>query len=155
MPDFGFYWKNFAKDSDWPCARYFSGAERVVGKISRQDHVWLFASGDTCGMSEGNSGYLVQVFVVGSVGPNPGDNPEYRVETFPQSIDADPNRCVAVDPPLLVDEIVRGTQGDRHLHIGRVRQKPWRLSEDMVGKLRQLLNNERRDQFVHVFTAKD
>ncbi len=142
MADFGIYWKNFAKEGeqgDWPCLGWFTNSERLARQIQAGDRLWLFTTGDACDMPESKMGYLVQLFVVESVAGNPGSNHEYPPTDFAFFIRGSKAGCIKVDPPLLVDTIIREPGTNTDLSIGKVRQSPWKMKEEMASALRSLL----------------
>jgi len=138
MANLAVYWRNFDKESsrgDWPCTRWFSNRERLVSKLANGDRLWLFTSGDKAGRSEINSGYLVEVFVVDRVSENAEGASNYAPEEFGYVIHGDALRCEKVDPPLLIDEIIRPAGHEVSEPIGRLRQGPWRLTDADVTEL--------------------
>ena len=146
MADFGIYWKNFARESasgDWPCTRWFTNSERLVRQLAPGDRLWLIATGRACGMAESQMGYLVELFVVRRVEANPGSNPDYPRADVAYAISGDDTSCLRVDPPLLVDPLIRGEESGPGVSIGMVRQGPWRLKVEMAAQLLEHVQRER------------
>jgi hypothetical protein len=154
MPDFGIYWKNFAKESkqgDWPCSHWFTNSERLRKAVSG-DHFWLFTSGDTCDMTESKMGYLVEIFTVQDTISNSGNNSDYPSQDFGYVVNGDCTRCLEVEPPLLVDPIIREKETGPEIPIGRVRQGPWKMKEEMASNLKDFIRNERAGIFEKIFS---
>jgi hypothetical protein len=148
MANFGVYWKNFTKDrnrQDWPCERWFTNSERLLRRLAAGDRLWLVASGESCQIAGSKQGYLVEVLVVHKVVSNRDGDPEYPVQDFAFTIVGEPGRCPAIDPPLLVDELMRPEGQDAGIPIGTLRQAPWKLPDAVVAQLEERLRSEKAD----------
>jgi hypothetical protein len=145
MADFGIYWKNFARErrqGDWPCTRWFTNSD-PLGRAAPGDRLWLITSGERCGMAEGSLGYLVEVLVVRSVANNTESDSDYPPADYAFAVHGDPARCLVVDPPLLIDRLIRRASSNPELPIGTVHQGPWRLKGEVVATLLDQLQQER------------
>jgi hypothetical protein len=141
------YWRNFPKErkTNYPCLEWFTNSERLVRYLHSGDRLWMIASGASCGLKESKLGYLVELFYVRAAGPNPGTNPAYLPGDFLFSIRSDATSCVAIDPPLLVDQFLRGETTSKDLAIGTVRQGASRLRKQAASALRAHLLAQRPD----------
>ena len=146
MADYGVFWKEFvreSKDGRWPCAGWRTSAARL-GNSSRGDRLWMFTSGDRCGGGRDTSGYLVQVLVVwGIEHVDPDEGYLYLV------IGAE-DRCLAVKPPLLVDDLVRPSGRPPDAPIGTFLQGPRLLRGDLVDALEARLRAQRPEVWRHL-----
>ncbi|MBY0524186.1 MAG: hypothetical protein K2R98_12350 [Gemmataceae bacterium] len=152
MADFAIYWKNFARESkaaDWPCTRWFTNADRL-GKRAVGDRLWLFTAGDKCDMAEAKAGYLVEVFRVKCVQENQVIDPDYPSHEFRYVIQGDETRCVKIDPPLLVDDIIRAEGQDPAVAIGTFLQSPRKLDDDNRNRLLDRLRAQRPELLAEV-----
>lgn len=147
MADFAIYWKNYVKDcknsDNSMLTEWFTNADRVIKTIQPNDRIWFFTSGDACGMSDTRKAYLVEVFIVLGTGPNPGQDGDYPPGDFHYAIQGDPNRCLVVNPPLLIDNLIRPGGDNDESHIGQVRQSPVKLKSDVAFQLETFLRNNR------------
>ncbi len=139
MADFRVFWRDFVRETRlgiWPCLGWRTNAERL-GSSSPGDRVWIFTDGARCQMENDNAGYLVEILTVARVVDEGSDEGRrYLVE-------GKPKRCLMVDPPLLVDEIVRPPERDRSVPIGTFLQGARCLSEDKLDQLMRLIRHER------------
>src|SRR5262245_30494232 len=89
-------------------------------------------------MEQANAGYLVEILTVDRVedGDPEEDSRRYVVE-------GQPERCLAVVPPLLVDAILRPPGRGRDEPIGAFLQGAQSLPTDKVDRLVRLLRSER------------
>ena len=58
-------------------------------------------------------------------------------------IDGDEDRCILVEPPLLVDDIFRPVGCSSEMHVGQARQTPFQLTADQGSQLLTLLQKQR------------
>lgn len=141
MADFRVFWRDFVRESRlgiWPCTGWRTNAERLAN-CSEGDRVWIFTDGARCEMEKDKAGYLVEILTVESVAyADPNEERRYLVE-------GEPERCFVVDPPLLVDDIVRPPGRGSSVPIGTFLQGAQCLSADKVGRLVRLLRSERPD----------
>jgi hypothetical protein len=139
MTDWGIYWKFFVED-EGACTGWNTNSQRLKDIVSLGDWIWLFACGRSCARLCGEEyepqlGYLAEIFVVKRIGNAPDGNRKFR-------IDADEERCFLIEPPLLVDELIRPRGRARSDPIGELRQTPWNLKE-IVEQLKSSLRQER------------
>ncbi len=146
MADYGFYWKNFAKDAkrgDWPVKAWYSNDDQLAKRMEAGDRIWLFTSGDACGQTEAKAGYLAEILFIQKVIKNPGEDREYPTGQFHYLIIAEPERAYKIDPPLLADALIRPEGHGKDEPIGRLMQKPRKLQDAARVKLQELLKAER------------
>jgi hypothetical protein len=152
MADFAIYWKNLAKDCerygygpDKPLFDWRTNSERLFRQLGRGGRLWFIASGTTCGAAESTSAYLVNAYRVDRVETNTGDDPIYPPDEFRYTVWADRATCRWMDPPLLIDALLRpaGRKADRH--IGNSLQAPRRLGDEALANLQQLLRVSGRE----------
>jgi hypothetical protein len=154
MADFCIYWRNFAKDCDAygfgrskPLFDWRTSSTSLYDAVRSGDWLWFFACGEACGAPERTAGYLVELFSVREREPNRGDDTPYNPEDFRYTIWADKALCFWVEPPLLVDAIIRPGGQPTSRHIGNLLQGPRRLKEEMVVRLEKVLRHERSTLF--------
>jgi hypothetical protein len=155
MTDFGVYWPFFSKkDEPWPVNGWRIGAGSRLADLEARDRLWLFTSGTKCKKKLGgdgfasdvvgeNAAFLAQILTVKNIEPN-------REGGFDLLVNADIQRSPKVFPPLLVDHLVRPEGADATVPIGRFRQAAWRLRENTVDLLKELLRLQRIEAFAAV-----
>jgi hypothetical protein len=102
--------------------------------------LWLFTGGKLCREpSDGieHLGYLVQVFVVDRLSRLTGD------ERFAWKVHGEPERCVAVRPPLNVDDLIRPHGAEPGTPIGYLWQGARKLGGETVNALLGRVAKER------------
>ena len=147
MADYGIYWKNFARESnqgDWPCTRWWTNSDRL-GRCANGGRLWLFTSGVKCGMADEKAAYLVELFTVDEVETDRGGDSGYPAEEFRFLIRGREARCVAVHPPLSVDDVLRPPEYPVTLPVGTILQSPRKLREDVLLRLVERPRSERPD----------
>jgi hypothetical protein len=148
MADFCFYWKHFARENkrgDWPAKAWYSNDDRLAKQIAPGDRVWLLTSGEACGQPELKAAYLVEVFAVQKAIRNTGEDKEYPTNEFHFLLVAEPDKVVKIDPPLLVDAIVRSAETGKDEPIGRYLQKPRKVPVEWLPLLEAELKTQRPD----------
>lgn len=151
MTDFGVYWPFFSKRNEpWPLDGWRLGSGSRLADVERGDRLWLFTSGKKCKMklkdrfvcdpAAENAGFLTQVLTVESIAPD-------RQGGFDLDISADMRHSPQVDPPLLIDHLVRPEGADGNISIGRFRQAAWKLPANTVDLLKELLRRERKSAY--------
>jgi len=84
MSDVLVYWgdykKNPAEASGGTC-RWHSNA-RMFAELHAGDRLWMVTSGKNLGCEAEQAGFLVAVWQVREVTPNPGDDPAYPSERY-------------------------------------------------------------------------
>lgn len=144
MNDYGIYWKNFAKESrqeDWPCTFWMTNSDRLA-HCEGGDRLWLFTSGAKCDQISEKAGYLVEILTVESVSDNRGGDSEYPPDDFRFKILGDKARCLAISPPLFVDDLLREEGQDSQRGIGTFLQSPRRLRPEILTALIERLRAE-------------
>jgi hypothetical protein len=161
MRDYCIYCKNFANDCDRygydsskPLFDWRSDSTRLYDAVRPGDWFWFFTNGTACGMPEGTAGYLVNLFAVKSKERNRGDDEPYAPPDFRSTIWAEPSQCFWVDPPLLVDAIIRPAGHAASRHIGNLLQGPRAMGEDTVSRLNRALQRERVVLYTTVAEAR-
>lgn len=146
MADFAIYWQRYRKESGssgLPVIGWLTSRESLVNRLSRGDRVWLFIGGDACGKTkQKHRAYLAQLLVVDEWGDFGEYDPDFNRSPRFQIV-GDENRCVLVDPPLLVDQIFRPAGSDPDLHIGQARQTPFMLDGIQEAQLLAQLRAQR------------
>src|SRR5947208_1004567 len=122
MTDWQIYWADFEfqvrdgwppddpteKPSDW----WRTSNSRLVDNFREADRLWLFTSGKSCGYSNEPDVYQTfwtQVLRVAKCDDNPDyDNPYSDTCRWKYRVWALDEGCLAIFPPLLVDDIVFG-----------------------------------------------
>jgi hypothetical protein len=154
MADYCFYWRHFARErkrGDWPAKAWYSNDDQLAKRIAAGDRVWLLSSGEACGQAELKSAYLVEVFAVQKAIRNAGEDKEYPTNEFHYLLVAQPEAVHKIDPPLLVDAIVRGENQPKEEPIGRFLQKPRKMPEEWLAKLQAELTEKRPEAAKLIF----
>jgi hypothetical protein len=96
---------------------------------------------------EDNLGYLVEIFTLEKLVPEPseGDQKNFEQKAYGSSI--------AVNPPSLIDRIVRPHE-NTNISIGQVRQAQWQMSPEAAALLRNQLCRERLNLAEKLFGKK-
>lgn len=110
---------------------------RVFADLLPGDRLWVITSGKSLGREDESAGYLVAMWPVLKVIPNPGDDPEYPARKFGHRILTNQIEAIQLDQPVCVDHIVRGEGFDKEISVGRFLRGPRRLTDE---KVRQLLS---------------
>ena len=145
MADFAVYWPDYLDESGdhgEPAVGWWFSRESIVKRLQNGDRFWLFVAGDAvAGSTEPNRAYLAQLMGVSGWCDNPDHDP-----TAPGSprfeVTGDESRCVLVEPPLLIDHLLRKSADDLR-HIGMLRQTPAELTSERVADLLELVCTER------------
>jgi hypothetical protein len=145
MDDYAVYWPYYPQESGRdgkPVVRWRFNRESLVHRLRPGDRFWLFVGGDVVDHPEApGQAYLAQLLVVKSWRNDreyqPGVSGSPRFEVL-----GDENRCILVEPPLLVDQLFRQSARDTR-HIGMLRQTPFELDWQLTEELLKLLKAER------------
>jgi hypothetical protein len=155
MVDFGVYWPFFSKrDEDWPVDGWRIGRGSRLADLSAGDRLWLFTSGKKCKKKIEGEGfaddaiaeaaaYLTQILTVKDIEPD-------SVGQFDLLINANSKCSPKVCPPLLIDHLVRPEGADATVSIGKFRQAPWKLRENTVDLLKELLRQKAGQVFAAI-----
>jgi hypothetical protein len=146
MADYGVYWKNFARERKrqvGACTRWFTNSH-LGRRAAPGDRLWLIANGNVCGLPGAQMGYLVQVLTVRTVERNDGRDAGYPSGDFATIIEGEPARCVPIEPPILIDHLVREEGQAPEMPFGTLHQNPWKLKDNVAARLIDHLRQERR-----------
>ena len=138
VADILLYWRDYKKNQagSGGMFRWHSGARMFAG-LHAGDRLWLVTSGKNLGNGEApQAGFLVGVWQVREVAPNPGDDPAYPANRYRHRVVAEKSASILFDEPVLVDHIVRPGGRDRAAPIGKFLQGPRRLSDEKVRLLK-------------------
>ena len=162
MRDFRIYWKNYAVDCNnfgfgiaRPLIDWRTSATRFFEAVQPGDWLWFFTSGQACDMPATTAGYLVHLFCVERKEPNKGDDTHYPTEEFRYAIWAATDRCFWLDPPLLVDAIIRPGEHPADRHIGQLIQGPQAMKDAAVAMLEKALQRDRSELFARLSAIRD
>jgi hypothetical protein len=152
MTHFGVLWPFFSKVSEpWPVNGWCLGNRSPLADVEKGDLLWLFTSGKKCKKKleapnragiQDSLGYLTQILEVDTIRPGGWLGLE---------IGATQRGVWKIDPPLLIDDVVRPPGWDSTAPIGRLRQCPWKLKGDAVDALHVALRSYHRPTCVAVF----
>ena len=153
--DFGVYWAYFKRDTkdEWPVTTWLTNSS-LLSKAEAGDRLWLFTSGANAGMSEEQAGYLVEIFTVAEVQGGAYES-DYPVPQFGHRLIADRSRTVAVDPPILVDDLFRSPQHEVTLSAGNFLQAPRKLKQELLVSLVQRVRDQPHDRYQAVWGADE
>jgi hypothetical protein len=148
MVNWGVYWAFFKREREsWPVTSWLVGSGSRLAHIEPGDRLWLVTSGQLATMDQETFGYLVEVFEVDAV-------EDINDERFKFKIVGKVARCIAIDPPLLVDSVVRPEGADTERSIGTFRQGPWKLSAEATERLVALLQQHHPAGHATLFNSK-
>ena len=109
---------------------------RVIAQLLPGDRLWVVTSGKQLGRKDESAGYLVAVWPVAQVVPNPGDDPAYPSRKYQHRILVSEAEAIQLDEPVCVDHLIRGEGYDNQIPIGRFLRGPRRLTDEKVRQLR-------------------
>ena len=137
MADVLIYSKDFAMHSDGlGQPRYWHSSAPVFGEVRVGDRLWVITSGKSIGREPEYAGFLVAVWQVQAVVKNPGDDPAYPARKFGRRVIASDVDSIEFSEPVHVDDLIRPSDGDRHVSIGRFLRMPRRLNDEMLRRFR-------------------
>src|SRR5262249_43054313 len=110
---------------------------RVFGKLLPGDLLWFVTSGKNLHHEPKQAGFLVAIWRVEEVLPNPGGNPAYPKKAYRWRVVAHQAASLDLSEPGLVAHILRPEGRDADLSIGRFLQGPRKLKESAVRRLRE------------------
>lgn len=126
---------------------------RLANAIA-DDALWLFTSGRKCKSKLNDSelpaivgdelAYLAEVFTVKQVIQD-------KVGEYDLCVRGLPKRCLRVNPPLLIDDIVRPGGHESDEPIGSLRQGAWRLKDEMADQLCRRLQRDAPSLYTSMF----
>lgn len=137
MSNYGVYWAYFKREREnWPVTSWLVGSGSRLAHVEPGDRLWLMTSGQLAQMDQDNLGFLVEVLEVQAV-------EDINEEKFKFRIVGTASRCIAIDPPMLVDGVVRPDGADAERSIGTFWQAPWKLTLEAANELLSLLQQHR------------
>ena len=140
MIDILIYWRdykqNWVYEEIGERAWYWHSNAKLVGELLSGDRVWLVTSGKNLRREPEQAAFLVAVWQVRAVVPNPDDDRAYPADEYRFRIVADDTASIRLDDPVLIDHLVRPQGRDQATGIGRFLQGPRKLKNDMVRLLR-------------------
>jgi hypothetical protein len=162
MTDWQIYWADFDAQlrygwpPDPPTHKPFgwwrTNNSRLVDSLRKGDRLWLFTSGKLCGYTDLPAVYQVfwpQVLRVKRCDENPDYGDPYSdTRNWKYQVWALDTGCLAVSPPLLVEDIIFGfppreCPPPRGQTVGERLQTPRRLDSRSAHRLRERLLRER------------
>lgn len=140
MTDILLYWRDYRRNrarmnTEERAFEWHSNA-RLVGELKRGDRLWMVTSGEKIGNQAKQAGFLVGIWTVDQVIDNPDDDPEYPRDTYRFRIVADPAESVTFEEPVPVDDVLRPSERDKDVSIGRFLRGPRKLDDQKVRMLR-------------------
>ena len=123
MGDVLIYWRDYRKNAEGPVSAWHSNA-KLLGELQPGDRLWFVTSGKNLRQEGDAAGFLVAVWQVQEVQPNPGDNPDYPKDEYRYRIVASGEESVNFDATenLIIEgdnlETLKLLQGGYH---GRVK----------------------------------
>ncbi len=147
MADYLIYWPNYRQDRkryelgpDNPLVDWRTSQERLHRSFQSGDRFWFITAGNSFGGDVPTAAYLVNMFVAGEMRANSGDDPNYPGNEFRYTVLAADNSARWIDPPILVDELVRPDGHVAEEHIGILLQGgPRRLNDDVAMAFERLV----------------
>jgi hypothetical protein len=125
------YWRDYRKNSERPLWNWNTNSRLLAG-LQPGDRLWFVTSGKILRQDPEQAGFLVAVWAVREVIPNPGDDPAYPVEAYRFRVEADAAQEVPMCEPVPVDHILRPHDRDQETSIGRFLQGPRKLKAAKV-----------------------
>jgi hypothetical protein len=109
---------------------------RVFGDLLPGDRLWVITSGKSLGRDDASAGYLVAVWPVTQVMPNPGDDPDYPARKYQHRVLVNEVEAMHLDQPVCIDHVIRAEGADKQISVGRFLRGPRRLSDEKIRQLR-------------------
>lgn len=135
MTDVLLYWRDYRKNAETPISAWHSNAQ-LLGELHPGDRLWFVTSGKNLRAEVEQAGFLVAVWQVKEVVPNPGDDPAYPPDDYRFRVVRNEAESLTLDEPVLVDHILRPEGRDKAVSIGRFLQGPRKLKDQTVRQLR-------------------
>lgn len=144
MADVLIYSKDFVMHADaLGQPRHWHSSAPVFGELALGDRLWLVTSGKSIGQKPKQAGFLVAVWQVQSVVKNPGDDPMYPTRKFHRRVIASDVDSIEFSEPVRVDHLIRQSDGDQQVSIGRFLRMPRRLNDETLRQFRAAAGPER------------
>jgi hypothetical protein len=129
------YWRDYRKNAERHLGSWNTNARLLAG-LQPGDRLWLVTSGKILRQDPEQARFLVAVWPVREVIPNPGDDAAYPMEAYRFRVEADAAQEVPIREPVPVDHILRPHDRDQGTSIGRVLQGPRKLKAEKVRLLK-------------------
>jgi hypothetical protein len=154
MGNWRIYWKWFKNDREpWPVSGWLTNNSRLKS-LRNGSRLWLLISGEACDLADELT-YLAEVLCVKSIGNNSEFDPERRAGDNNPRFEVQGKHWVAIDPPLLVEDIIFPDGRDMSVHVGMRLQTPCEMDTDTVRALEARLKKERPDQYRRLNEGSD
>ena len=131
MTDVLLYWRdyrqNWVRQFAGERAYFWHSSAKVLGELHPGDRLWFVTSGKNLRAEAEQAGFLVAVWLVKEVVPNPGDDPAYPPDDYRYRVIAQEGESVSLDEPVLVDHILRPEGRDKAVSIGPALSENLRL----------------------------
>lgn len=135
MTDVLLYWRDYRKNAEAPISAWHSNA-KLLTELQPGDRLWFVTSGKNLRAEAEQAGFLVAVWQVKEVVPNPGDDPTYPSDDYRFRVIVNEVESMTLDEPVQVDHILRPEGRDKAVSIGRFLQGPRKLKDQTVRLLR-------------------
>lgn len=142
------YWRDYRKNTKHGNALRWHSNARAFADLHPGDRVWLVTSGKAIKNEAEQAGFLVAVWQVAQVLPNPNDDPSYPVDDYRYRLIASESESLTFDQPVPVDHILRPASGDKATSIGRFLQGPRKLTDEKVRLLRAAAGPQMAQQWL-------
>src|SRR5208283_1837680 len=106
MTDVLLYWRDYRKNAETPISAWHSNAQ-LLGELHPGDRLWFVTAGKNLRAEAEQAGFLVAVWQVKEVVPNPGDDPAYPPDDYCFRVISNEAEPLTLDDPVLVDHILR------------------------------------------------
>jgi hypothetical protein len=148
MTDVLVYWRDFRKNQVQGDALRWHSNARIFGELRPGDRLWLVTSGQALKDEEAQAGFLVAVWQVAQVQPNPDDDSAYPAKEYQYRIAASEADSITFEEPVPVDHILRPAGRDKASSIGRFLQGPRKLTDEKVRLLRAAAGPQMAQQWL-------
>jgi hypothetical protein len=148
MTDVLVYWRDFRKNQAQGDALRWHSNARIFGELRPGDRLWLVTSGETLKHEAAQAGFLVAVWQVAQIRPNPDDDPAYPAVDYQYRITASGADSITFEQPVPVDQILRPAGRDKASSIGRFLQGPRKLTDEKVRLLRAAAGPQMAQQWL-------
>jgi hypothetical protein len=142
------YWRDFRKNTGQGDGLRWHSNARIFGELLPGDRLWLVTSGQALKHEAAQAGFLVAVWQVAQVRPNPDDDPAYPAEDYQYRMTASEADSITFEQPVPVDHILRPAGRDKASSIGRFLQGPRKLSDEIVRLLRTAAGPQMAQQWL-------
>jgi len=132
------YWKDYQPGQARGKSRHWHSNHRVFDDLLPGDRLWVVTSGKSLRRHDEHAGYLVAMWPVAKVLPNPGDDPEHPAKKYQYRVLVNNVEAIHLDPPVWVDHVIRAEGADKAISVGRFLRWPRRLSDEKIRQLRSL-----------------